>query len=131
MPLKKHTRFNYKQVALFIFIFLNCFLAAAPFIHAASVNNSYPNTKDYPSQNHPASISEENNGLHHFSTEIQDYHFSLRNKQKQKLAHLFKEPNYYSSFSANNDNISNLSVRPTPFLIRPAYYIFLSLYKLF
>ncbi len=125
----KHTGFNYKQIGVFIFLFLNCFLTTAPFLNASPVNNNQFNSSNHPGQNHTTTDSEESNRITKSLEERQDDTFSLRNKQK--VVRFFnKAGRYHSSFTVDgkaSDHVFNSS----SFLLRPAYYTFLSLYKLF
>ena len=126
MWLKKNTGFNYRAIAVFIFLFLNFFLAA-PFINTASVNASVVNSGGPVSQNH-ASDQEENNHLKHLLEDKHEYHHSTRNKQKTAGI----------SFASNQPGFSFITADKivfkcgnSAFPVRPAYYCLLFLHQLF
>ncbi|MEO8768671.1 MAG: hypothetical protein ABI402_01245 [Ferruginibacter sp.] len=130
MSLKKHIPFDYKRIAVFIFIFLNCFLTAAPFVNACAENIRYAKASGFLSQHYNIE-NPEDNSRSEFSVEQQEYHISVRSKQSvvqlsNTTAHYTASLNTYI-----HDRASNHSFTSPFFLVRPAYYAFLSLYKLF
>ncbi|MFC0774580.1 hypothetical protein [Terrimonas alba] len=128
MWLKINTRFSYKSIAVFIFLFLNFILAAAPFINAASVNATVVNATGPISQNH-ASDQEENNHPNHLLENKHEYHHSTRSKQRAPG----------SSCTSGQQDFSFIATVGQParkhagnsFLVRPAYYRLLFLHHLF
>ncbi len=128
MSLKINTRFNYKSITVFIFLFLNFFLATAPFINAASVNATVIDSTGPVSQNH-ASDQEENNHMNHLLENKHEYHHSTRSKQR--LAAFSSIANQQDfPFIATADEPA-LKYANRSFLVRPAYYCHLFLYHLF
>ena len=127
MPGKKHNGFTYQPIVLFILIFLNCVLSAAPFLHASPVNKTAINTSCLPPQNHSTN-QEENNHPNKVLDEQQEYHVTVRNKQKLPI--LISRVKSDQRF-ATGKHPCNLQLADTYFLVRPHYYTFLSLYHLF
>ena len=127
MLLKKHIDFKCRQVAVFMMLFLNCFLAAAPSIIAFSTNNNgaylsqlqhnYPGTED---RSHLPDTEEGRIG----------YPFSLY--KKQQVDRFLNSARQYAVSSTVADD--SASVNPSvssSFIVRPAYYTLLFLYNLF
>ncbi|WP_276503045.1 hypothetical protein [Terrimonas pollutisoli] len=128
MWLKINTRFRYRSIAVFIFLFLNFFLAAAPFINAASVNVTVVNATGPISQNH-ASDQEENNHLSHLLENKHEYHHSTRSKQRVPGISCTSSQQDFS-FIATIDQPAR-KYASSSFLVRPAYYRLLFLHHLF
>ncbi|MEO7523623.1 MAG: hypothetical protein ABIT58_05975 [Ferruginibacter sp.] len=130
MPLKKHIRFNYKQIGVFIFFFLNCFLTAIPIINASAENIKCSTSSGFPSQNHPPEDPDDN-VRPGYSDEQQEYHFAIRSRQK--IAQLSNTKGHCSAlFNSYTDKDSSThTFASSSFLVKPAYYTFLSRYKLF
>ncbi|CAN5719920.1 hypothetical protein BH11BAC3_BH11BAC3_46060 [soil metagenome] len=129
MSPNKHISFNYKQIGVFIFLFLNCFLMAVPFIKATAENSNYAKTAGLLSQHCPVQDTEDDSRSN-YPEEQQQYHITLRNKQSVAKASIITRLNT----ALRNRNLDSAlhytfagSVNPE----RPAYYAFLSLYKLF
>ena len=128
MPEKKHSGFTYQQIVVFIFIFLNCLLSAAPFLNAASVNKTVINASCLPPLNN-STEQEENNQPNKVLDEQQEYHVTVRNKQKLSIpVGGVKQSDH--RFAIGKDTC-NLHLADTYLLIRPQYYTYLSLYHLF
>lgn len=128
MWLKINTRFRYKSIVVFIFLFLNFFLAAAPFINAASVNAIVINSSGPVSQNH-ASDQEENNHLNHLLKDKHEYHHSTRSKQRVAglcCTHSQQDFSFITTLDEPTRKYASSS-----FLVRPAYYCLLFLHHLF
>ena len=128
MPEKKHSGFTYQPIVVFIFIFLNCLLSAAPFVNASSFNKTVINTSCLPTQNH-STDQEENNQPNKVLNEQQEYNLTVRNKQNVSVpVSGVKQSDH--RFAIDNHNC-NVHFADTYLLIRPHYYTFLSLYHLF
>lgn len=126
MWLKKNTGFSNRSIAVFIFLFLNFFLAA-PFINGALINATVVNATGPISQNH-ASDQEENNHPKHLLEDKHEYHHSTRSKQR--IAGI--------SFTTNQPGFAFITANKTVFKcgnsafpVRPAYYCLLFLHQLF
>ncbi|MEP7144024.1 MAG: hypothetical protein ABI707_14175 [Ferruginibacter sp.] len=129
MSQKKHIPFNYRQIGVFIFLYLNCFLTAAPFFNASAENNNFSELHGYLSQNHNL-VDPEDNSRFNYSDAQQQYHITARSKQH--VTYHSRTPANYSFLSNTVDEKGpDLCFASSSFLVRPAYYIFLSLYKLF
>ena len=128
MQQKKHSRFTYQSIVVFIFIFLTCLLSAAPFLNASSVNKTAINASCLPYQDHNAD-QEENNHPKKVLDEQQEYHITVRNKQKLSIR--VSEVKQSDHRFAVDKGICSLYLADTCLLIRPQYYTFLSLYHLF
>jgi len=123
MLLKKHTGCKYKQIGVFLFFFLNCFLVVVPFLHA-SAKQGLSETWECLTQNQE---SEDVSSLFISLNEQTVNSFSLQKKQTENR--LFKRKEHSFSFIDNED--SSYSFSSLSFPQRPAYYVFLFLYKLF
>jgi hypothetical protein len=130
MFVKKHIPFKYKQIGVFIFLLLNCFLTTLPFIKAVAENGQYAVTAAFTSQS--GSLQEpEEDSRSIFPEEQQQYHIAVRSKQG--VVHVLNKTRPYAALGNNSKDDSALyhSFTSALVVVRPAYYIFLSLYKLF
>ena len=129
MSLKKHIPSHYKQIVVFVFLFLNCFLTATSFGNVSLESEKQYESSGYLSQNHNKADTDDNR-CSKYPDAQQEYHLSLRSKPR--AAHLSNTIFYYSLVAGNinKEDSSNL-IESSSFLVRPAYYMFLSLYKLF
>ena len=128
MQQKKNSAFTYQSIVVFIFIFLNCLLSAAPFLNASPVNKTAINASCLPSQNH-STDREENNHPSKVLDEQQEYHVTVRNKQKlaiQLSGVKQSDHRFVTTKDACNPHLAHTYLLP-----RPHYYTFLSLYHLF
>ena len=128
MSENKHSGFTYQPIVVFIFIFLNCLLSAAPFVNASSFNKTVINTSCLPTQNH-STDQEENNLLNKVLNEQQEYNVTVRNKQNLSIPVSGIKQTVYRL--AAGEDACNLYLADTYLLARPHYYTFLSLYHLF
>ena len=128
MEQKKNTSKTFRKGVVFLLIFLNLFLTITPFIGACPVNDLIENNSGFPLQN-PNADHEDNLPLKSTTDEISAWNFVKRTRQ---------------SFPGINQNFllpakifflsrpATIQVREGfPNLIRPDYYLFLSLYNLF
>lgn len=130
MSPKKHIPFTYRQIGVFIFLLLNCFLTTVSFIKATDENSNYAKTAGFPSQHLPIQDTEKNSPSN-YPEEQQQYHITLRGKQG--IVHV---SNITHPFAAvRNSELNNrtlfYSFASSKMLVRPAYYTLLSLFKLF
>lgn len=124
MARKRHNRFTYQQIVVFIFIFLNCLFTAAPFIQASNFHAKNVSGSSLQNQHDP----EECNHLNNLDDEQQECQISFRNNRKVSNT-LNPQKDYHS-----NSRIEKFHVLYPPdfsLLIRPQYYSFLSIYYLF
>ncbi len=128
MPMNKHILSNYKQIGVFVLFFLHVFLSVVPFVNASAETNKYSESQGNPPQNHNTSDPEDNSRSNY--SEVQEYHFSIR--AKRCVNQYAKASGNYSLLSNNIDKIaSGHCFTSSSFIVRPAYYTFLSLHNLF
>lgn len=127
MLLNKHIHFKSRQVAVFILLFLNGLLAAAPFITAFSTNNNDAYLSQY---HHNYSGAEDSNHLSETAEGLAGYSSSLYKKQ-QVSRFVNRAGQYTVSSAAADDSVLGLSFVSSSFIVRPAYYTLLFLYNLF
>ena len=127
MMLKKHIDFKCRPVSVFLLLFLNCLLAAAPFITDFSTDNN----RTYLSQYHlNYSGAEDSNHLSETAEGQAGYSSSLY--KKQQVSRFVNRAGQYTFFSAaSDDSALGLSFVSSSFIVRPAYYTLLFLYNLF
>lgn len=125
---KKHIHVYFKQIAVFIFFFLNCLLTTVSFTHASVQNNKYSGSAGNLEHNSNTADPIDSNRSNY--PEEQEYRFTVLSKQS--IPHNSKTSDNYL-FSSNNitDISSGHYFASSSFVVRPAYYIFLSLHKLF
>ena len=128
MQKKKHIISNYKQIGVFVLFFLQLFLTVVPFASASADINQYSGIPGNLTQNHNTPDTEDHCRFNY--SEIQEYHFSLRSK---RCVNQYAKASGSQSVSSNNIDVKasvHFSSSPS-FVIRPAYYTFLSLHNLF
>ena len=115
-------------MGVFVLFFLQLFLTVVPFVNASAETNKYSDSPGNLTQNHNTPDTEDNCRFNY--SEVQEYHFLLRSKRCV---------NQYAKASGNQSVSSNIiDVKASghystssSFVIKPAYYTFLSLHNLF
>jgi hypothetical protein len=128
MPTKKHIIPNYKQIGVFILFFLQLFLTVIPFANASADTHQNSGIPGNLAQNHNTPDSEDNCRFNY--SEVQEYHFLLRSK---RCVNKYAKASGNQSASSNKIDVkaSDYYSTSSSFVIRPAYYTFLSLHNLF
>lgn len=115
------------RTSVLFFLFLNLLLISSPFIHASSSVYAAKDLSSFPIQHH-STEQDETNRPNHLADEQQEYHISTRNRQNTSSLYQRRKPD----LPPVNDQGINYNLFHYPYLlIRPYYYIFLSLYHLF
>jgi len=126
MARKRHNRFIYQRIVVFVFIFLNCLFTAVPFIQAAGFSSHALNISGLSLQNQ--NDLEGHSHLNNFDDEQQEYYVAYRNKRKSSNT-FNRRKDFHPDSRIGKSPI--LYIADFPLLIRPQYYSFLSIYYLF
>ena len=115
-------------MGVFVLFFLQLFLTVVPFVNASAETNKYSDSPGNLTQNHNTPDTEDNCRFNY--SEVQEYHFSLRSKRSVNQN---AKASGIQSLSLNNIDAkaSGHYSTSSSFVIRPAYYTFLSLHNLF
>ncbi|MEO7264416.1 MAG: hypothetical protein ABIW38_05855 [Ferruginibacter sp.] len=128
MTINKHILSNYKQIGVFVLFFLHVFLTSVSFVKASAETNKYSESPGNLPQNHNNSDPEDNSRSNY--SDVQEYHFSVR--AKRCVNQLAKASGIHSLLTNNIGKIaSDHYFTSSTFIVRPAYYSFLSLHNLF